>query len=85
MQLEQHDHASTLGRDSLCNRYCMCMQCTLACDSELQCMMCLAFVCAIFMCACSLLLHIVLCICSDWIEAIISLRSVEEGEQNVEG
>ena len=56
---------------------------TLACDSELQPLMCLA--CSHVMCACSLLLHIALCICSDWIEATKSLRSVEEGEANVAG
>ena len=57
--------------------------CTLACDSELQPMMHLA--CRHFMCACSLLLHIALHICSDWKEAANSLASVEEGEQNAAG
>ena len=38
-----------------------------------------------FMCACLLLLHIALHVCSDWIEAANSLASVEEGEQNAAG
>ena len=49
----------------------------------IQSMMCLAY--SHFMCPCSLLLHIDLYICSDWIEVTKSLRSVEGGEQNAAG
>ena len=57
---------------------------TLACDSEPQPMMRLE--CSHVMCACLLLLHFALCICSDRIEATKSLKSaVGKGEQNAAG